>query len=85
MSFADFSVFLYFDFSISTKTDPHKIIKTSPSAQKKKNWQNFHTQKQIHRKINLAKIKFSEDLSPYIYIYIYINIYIYIYIYVTNV
>ena len=67
MSFADFSVFLYFDFSISTKIDPHKIMKTSPSAQKKKNWQNFHTQKQIHRKITLAKIKFSEDLSPYVY------------------
>ena len=36
MCFADFSVLVYFDFSIFTKIDPHKIIKTSPSAQKKK-------------------------------------------------
>ena len=68
MCFADFSVFLYFHFPISTKIDPHKIIRTSPSAQKKKKWQNFHTQKQIHGKIYLSKINFCEDLSPYVYI-----------------
>ena len=69
MCFADFSVFLYFDFSISTKIDPHKIIKTSPSAQKKKNGRisihkNRSTQKLISRKLIFVKIY----LLTYIYV-----------------
>ena len=68
MCFADFSIFLCFDFSVSTKIDPTKLLKLQHLHKRKKKWQNFHVQQQIHTKINLAKINFCQDLSPYVYI-----------------
>ena len=64
MCFANFSVFLYFDFSISAKIDSHKIIKTSPSTKKKKK-ERISIRKNRSTQI-FAKIHFCEDLSPYV-------------------